>query len=397
VEWCDSCTIICASLNKINDTVPVTRMAADRMELVSEEKKDAPSLEAGHVKEIMSKEHEWMEYENVDTIPETSLVADCVREREAGSEDLGSVGNEYSNPPEFRLAGDDRELQSEEQEYSFGLKTTVKEARSHESGYKEDNEASVIEVSTCVTELQTACSDVSNTPNQTPAATESRPNFKTSEGMFKGSGDMYVSDEFLVDNERSEEFEEDTDKAPKTHKLAEHIKGEKEVKNLEELLYTIWKLENSYKLETEHEEQLRKQDQDFLDLMRKYDLREVPMCQELKEASSTMEIYIQKIRHSGLPWLHEKYPGLNMMWLVDFAGYTEKPKFKGKEGYHKRDKCGPFRLSAEDIRENIKDSYNLVSSPAVSKLLLFYAWNKVIEVSILVIFIFKLRSEVESS
>ena len=49
-----------------------------------------------------------------------------------------------------------------------------------------------------------------------------------------------------------------------------------------------------------------------------------------------------------------RYPGLNMMWLVDFEGKIMKPEFLGKEGYHKRDPKGPFRISESDIRELIQ-------------------------------------------
>ena len=49
-----------------------------------------------------------------------------------------------------------------------------------------------------------------------------------------------------------------------------------------------------------------------------------------------------------------RYPGLDVMWLVDFTGTIVKPVFPGKEGYSARDPSGPFLLSENDIRDCIK-------------------------------------------
>ena len=58
-----------------------------------------------------------------------------------------------------------------------------------------------------------------------------------------------------------------------------------------------------------------------------------------------------------------RYEELNLNWLYDFKEEFNKPCYPGKEGYYNRSPKGPFRLSEDDIRENIK----------VNK---FYPWLK---------------------
>merc|ERR1712059_241480 len=112
---------------------------------------------------------------------------------------------------------------------------------------------------------------------------------------------------------------------------------------LKEILATISRLEKGFDGERIEEKKMETQRNKFLNLLRDFDLREFDPEERPIEAGSTTEIYIQKLEHSGLPWLQEKYLGFDPMFMVDFKGETEKPNFPGKEGYYQRDKNGPFR------------------------------------------------------
>ena len=49
-----------------------------------------------------------------------------------------------------------------------------------------------------------------------------------------------------------------------------------------------------------------------------------------------------------------RYPSLKLKYILDFAEEFQKPVFAGRTGYQKRRQNAPFRITDEDVRENVK-------------------------------------------
>ena len=94
------------------------------------------------------------------------------------------------------------------------------------------------------------------------------------------------------------------DSSCKQHKLGEDIKNKTERKHLEDLLETISKLDKIFVFEVVNEEKELHEDLYILDLMKEIDQREI--SKNKVTSTGSIDIYLQKLRHSAFPWFHAK-------------------------------------------------------------------------------------------
>ena len=148
--------------------------------------------------------------------------------------------------------------------------------------------------------------------------------------------------------------------------LRKNITDQDELGNMQEIGHSLHTIEQQFYEEEEGDLKECEDDEYLLNLMRAYDERDKAETDVNLKDSGTLDLYIQKLRRTGFPWLKAKYGkvpkdvsikchllryrGLNMKYLVDFGEKCEKPCFAGKEGFYQRHPNAAFRLSESDIR-----------------------------------------------
>ena len=91
-----------------------------------------------------------------------------------------------------------------------------------------------------------------------------------------------------------------------------------------------------------------------------------------QKKTATAKLWIAQLKGKVFPFLHTKYPGLNLAILVDFREEMEHTN------YHRSDppkttKLHKFTLA--DMKESVNSSYNNLNNPGASKEQLVMAWQ----------------------
>lgn len=87
---------------------------------------------------------------------------------------------------------------------------------------------------------------------------------------------------------------------------------------------------------------------------------------------STLKHWLKQLKSKILPFLHHKYPGIDLNILVDFKEEIEH------DNYHRSDPPRTkklFMLSESDIKESVNSSYNYLPHSGPSKQQLVMAWQ----------------------
>ena len=91
-----------------------------------------------------------------------------------------------------------------------------------------------------------------------------------------------------------------------THVLGDELENEVERKHLQDILTIFHDLDDKFDLEAVKDRIEMYDDQAILDLMQKYEYKELPGESSISRESGGMDIYIQKLKRQGFPWLHSK-------------------------------------------------------------------------------------------
>ena len=88
--------------------------------------------------------------------------------------------------------------------------------------------------------------------------------------------------------------------------------------------------------------------------------------------TATARLWLAQLKSKVLPFLHTKYPGINLSILVDFKEEMEHTNYHRSEP-QKTNKLHKFTLT--DMKESVNSSYNSLPNPGASKEQLVMAWQ----------------------